>query len=372
MINSSFSILIVSNPFGYGPTGQAISLIKGLQNKSNDEDFKFNIFFAGSGLCLDIIKDVDGINIIEVDERDEQSLFNVIETIPNLKLCIGIQNRFIPTASKKAGIRCYFIDGLAWLWDPYPAHFLIADRILWTDFPTLNTSKIENEKVTIIGELASKVIWKPRTKDEFILLCLGGQENPLRSGLQENYLKLTQIVINRVALKTNINIIVTLGQRARQFIEQLPDGSSLVKFLSVSHKDNLELFSYCKKFISVGGQSSTFESLNSNIPTIFYLPSNLSQIQLIKKFNLTKMNWDDFVRIPHTFYSLSEKEAIDTLEGYSHEILSSEDTISKIVDNLAVQIQNQSYSKIQSKYDSIKKGGHNDVYDFIKKDISNV
>lgn len=368
MKNTKLKILIVSNPFGYGPTGQAIKLIAELKKIFIEKQIKFKIIFAGSKLCLEIIENLKGITLMEVDERNVTSLTKLINDIKDVSLCIGVQNRFIPSASIDLGIKCYFIDGLAWFWNPYPKKFLIADRILWTDFPNFN-KKIDDRRVSIIGELSSKVARNITPRKEFFLLCLGGQENPLRKGLQENYLKLTHKVISDLSKIINKEIIVTLGKKACKYISELPNQNGMVKYKSLNHSDNLKLFSSCKKFISIGGQSSTFEALNSKVPIIYYLPSNLSQVEFIRKINITKMNWSNFMNINKSFYKLDEKKAIDEIEKYSKNLLCDEKKQQKIVDHIVQQINGNIDVETQKIYRGVKRDGYKDVYNFIKKDL---
>ncbi len=180
------NILIFSNPFGYGPTGKAVSVASYISKKFKDCD----VYMCGGDLVNSLKGDDQ--KYIKVDERSESSISNVISTIQGPKYIISSQNRFAIRSAKKNNIPCAFLDGLSWFWEEIPAEHFSADVVFW-----LNYEKIQKkvpleykDKVFLIGGITEKV-QKVRTnkKKDGTLVYIGGCTNPL-TDFPESYVRL--------------------------------------------------------------------------------------------------------------------------------------------------------------------------------------
>ena len=355
------NIVITSNPFGYGPTGQAITLIQELLKNENFKSAR--IYFLGSSLCREIIeKELQESSIIisDINERNTTDLEHYINNIQGDIICIGFQNRFIIEVSKKLGIKSIFIDGLGWFWDITPTSHLLADKIYWTNFPNLSSKeKIIPPSVAVIGLMQEICVHKEDFNNPFCLVSLGGCINPLTTGLQENYLLLTIKVFENVYKKINIPIKIALGSFAKKFLETntiIPTGITIHSF---DHKTMLMEFSHCHHHFSIGGQSSTMEALQSSIPTTFYLPSNLSQIAFQDIFEKHLpgnfySQWSIFLGNEASFSIDNEAKAIADIDNISKKILTNNLLINKIADNLIKGFNNKDKNKL---FDIVKSLG---------------
>lgn len=332
-------VIIASNPFGYGPTGQAVALIHELLKRKSE----FEIHFIGTGLCLEIVQKEfkkEGIKVIDLNERDEGLLRQYLLSVNNESesiICVGVQNRFIPKIAKELGIPSIFIDGLGWFWNHVPESHLLADRIYWTNFPNLHEGdKKIPDGVTVVGLLQDSCVWKPNIANPYYIVSLGGCTNPLKEGLQENYLSLALKVFSSINLETKIPIRMILGNPARLFLEKnelIPPGVSIHSY---THKEMMESLSMCSHHFSIGGQSSTMESLVSGIPTTFFLPSNMSQVFFQKVFDKYcsgnyYSNWDSYIHDIGELEETDELTSINLIDQFSKRILNDDKILNQIV-----------------------------------------
>lgn len=335
------NIVITSNPFGYGPTGQAITFI---QELLKNENFKnTTIYFLGSLLCREIIEkelQKTPIILVDIDERSVIDLEHYIKNIQGDIICIGFQNRFIIEVSKKMGAKSVFIDGLGWFWEITPSSHLLADKVYWTNFPNLlSKEKVVPNSVTIVGLIQETCIRQEDFLNPFCVVSLGGCTNPLTTGLQENYLLLTIKIFENIYQKINIPIKIALGNSAKKFLQDnilIPTGITIHSF---DHISMLVEFSHCHHHFSIGGQSSTMEALKSSIPTTFYLPSNLSQIafqDIFEKYVAGNFysHWNDYIENKFLFSKNNEVATIAYIEKLSEEILYNNLLIDRIANNI--------------------------------------
>ena len=262
-------------------------------------------------------------------------------------------------------ILSYFIDGIAWLWNNYPEEYMIADKIFWTDFPELENKKKPLKKIYIIGELTNSIT-PSSPKESFILVSLGGQQNPIREGLQENYLALTAKIFEAVSFRTDKKYIIATGKKASDYLSNITS-SSLVEYISIDHPRMMSLLAKCESFITIGGQSSTFEAFASGVKTSFFLPSNLSQAVLQDVFT-SGVSWGKYVKVPPVFFTGSEKYAIDFIENFSKESLESKIIFDQIVSDIIKNINTEERQYI-SLYEKVRKNGSHDIYQSILQDL---
>lgn len=340
------TIVVASNPFGYGPTGQAIALVNEiLRSKKLDT---FVVKFIASGLCFEIIqKEFSNtrVNIINIDERNPEALSEYLSSLEGGVVCVGSQNRFIINAAKRIGLKSIFIDGLGWFWETIPESHLVADKIYWTNFPNLMMQdKVIPERVSVVGLLQDSCVWAPDLQNPFYLVSLGGCSNPIRSGLQENYLKLIMNILANIYIKTGVSIEVALGDSAREYVLKNSLTPVGVTVHTYDHFDMMQRFSQCTHHFSAGGQSSSMEALISKVPTTFYLPSNMSQVFFQKVFNRYcsgdyYTHWESVIAGLVEFNESSELLAIDMIEDFSGQILGNNVLIDKIVNHCIKTIQ---------------------------------
>lgn len=335
-MNSIKNIVVASNPFGFGPTANAIPLLKALQKRFSGRNDVY-IYFVGSKECQGILPEFDGIRSVVLDERDTVCLKAFLENCEGDVLAVGVQNRFIVDAGKSVGCKTIFLDVLAWMWQEIPITHLIADEIIWMRFLGIEKQydRYASKNIHIIEGMYTVVDRKSSSITGSVLFCVGGGFNPLRNGIQENYLRLLARVIRDS--KTIYNKIeIATGIQAADFLRNCLRDDSRIDVVTLNHDDFMNRLSHVSNLISVGGQSSTMEAILSGTPVKFFIPSNLSQMALQVKFSQELgdgLLWwkKEFETLLNIVKNTSEKDFIDKLELLSKDILSDDEKVNRLI-----------------------------------------
>lgn len=325
-------IVVAANPFGFGPTANAIPILEELVRRfSKRTDIR--VYFVGSDGCQRIVPVFQGAEKVFLNERDEDELKKFLQDLDGMVVAIGVQNRFIVAAGNAVGCKTIFLDVLAWMWSEIPKTHLVANEIFWMRFPGILEKHHQYGGVAshihIIEGVYKKVSYRgnKKGKQKNILLCIGGGFNPLRSGIQENYLFLIFTVL-RMSRISQSNIDIISGDAAADFLRQCNSRPVTWSISTLNHDDTLEKLSSTGYFLSVGGQTSTMEAILSGIPTIFFVPSNLSQallqIKMASEIKRENILWwkEGLSDLLEDIEYASEKDFIDRMEVISGKILS--------------------------------------------------
>ncbi len=284
------SIVLVSNPFGYGPSGKLASVVSELQRSGVGK--KHLLVFVGSKFSWDIISR-KGIDWIEVDERSAPQLKNVFRKLEN-PVVFSSQNRFAIEAAKDLGVPCAFLDGLAWFWEQIPAQHLAANIIFWLSYPGFSKPKISGADIRFVSSIVdekAKVV-KNRL---YTLVHVGGCLNPLVPGLPEYWLKIIAETLREIKGR---KIIVCGSKEALKFLRAQGVFSQNIKFLNLNHNKFYNLLSKASRLVTIGGQTASIEAMSLGVPVSFLPSWNFSQHALVE--NLRKefaaplrFDWDD-------------------------------------------------------------------------------
>jgi len=358
------SIIVFSNPFGYGPTGTAIPVLISLLEKVKDAE----VIFAGSGLCMEIMS---GINVKKVylNERDEEEIIKYLKTVEN-PFVIGSQNRFCIKAAKKLNIPCSFIDILAWFWKEIPPDHFIADEIFWIKFPGVE-NKIPQGKDNI--SLVSSIIRTPAKKvlgHKYLTIHIGGAKYPPLNQVLCFYLNLIAKGLNEIEIKGVFDgIVFAGGSEAVSYLKQRLTNKNII----FVREDYIKKLSQSSHLLTSAGVSSTLESFYLNVPTSFLLPLNLSQMALLDILlkNDCAQNylvWDDYVEVSKELTNMIEGDVIVEINSYAKKVDESEDLSNKFVKNfinLAMSVPDTSKQKKLMK--SLGDSGADEIVDILSK-----
>lgn len=326
------NILIISNPFGFGPTGKAIAVANKLLSL---ESKNLDITFLTDNLSDEIVN--KRIKHLKVNSRDEKSLRKTFDNFDNPHI-ISSQNRFSIRAAKKCMLPNVFIDGLVWFWHQVPSEHLIADRIYWPRMPWLD-KKTSDKKVKVINPIVGDLNINTKSSEttvakDQIIVSLGGIINPLTKEFPYSYLDLFCQMINRVETKGKL-IIVSSNEICCYIKKKINKKGTVTMIDSLKREDFLKELSLSKKYITNGGQTGTLEAINLQKPIGFILPSNLSQYQFINKFNEYNLIkdaplWEKFIdcRYPK---SGDEKEYLNHLSSWANSLLSDKNQFGKYI-----------------------------------------
>lgn len=341
------TIIVFSNPFGYGPTGNAIPTLEELSKIQN-----VDLIFAGSGLCLEILP--SKYKTVVLNERDEDEIEKFLKTIEN-PYVIGIQNRFSIKVCKRNNIPCAFLDILAWFWKKIPEEHLIADEIFWLNFGKMKEKEEYNDTINLISGIVEDYHFENVKKNNGnILIHIGGANYPVINDIPKNYLELMSLSLNALSEKNIFkNIYFVAGNIAVKYVKSLGLNKE-IKAESLSREEYLGSLNSSDHLLTTSGVSSTLEGFYFNTPVSFLLPINLSQLALIRlleerNLKMQKLNWNDYVKINPALEQLTEKEGIEEIEGYAEIILNDNNLLNKYLEdfiNLAKNIPTTESQKI--------------------------
>jgi len=303
------TIVIFSNPFGYGPTGKAVAIAKELLARDYDSE----IIFAGGSFVREIVP--HKIRCVDIDERNEAEIIELLKALEN-PLVVSSQNRFPIYAGKHMGLRTAFLDGLAWFWKEIPEDHFLADEIFWMKYPGIEkkiprgTNNIH--VVPAVIDVESKNADRSQT-----LIHLGGCKNPLTDIFPKTYLDLLSVPLSDAASKYEIKILG--GESVVSYLRKL---NPSLKAGSVEHDEFIKELDQSAHFITTAGQTAALEAFALGVPTSFLLPINLSQMALTEflgNFGASKeqLRWSDYVDEAEPLLHLSEKEAIIKFSKYA-------------------------------------------------------
>ena len=162
------SILLFSNPFGYGPSGKLLSIAKYLIKNTTQTE----VILCGSQYLLQIAG--SEFRFILVEDRDEEAISKLLKSIPNEKYVLSSQNRFAIKAAIKNNIPSAFLDGLAWFWNKFPDDHFLADIIFWLNYPNIKKSIPEQfkDKINIIHGITEPQLIDKKIKRNGKLILL--------------------------------------------------------------------------------------------------------------------------------------------------------------------------------------------------------
>ena len=303
------TIVIFSNPFGYGPTGKAVAIAKELLARAYHSD----VIFAGGSFVREIIP--HEIRCADIDERNEAEIIELLKGLEN-PLVVSSQNRFPIYAGKRMGLRTAFLDGLAWFWKEIPEDHFLADEIFWMKYPGIEKKIPRGIKnihvVSAVIDVESKNADRSQT-----LIHLGGCKNPLTDIFPKTYLDLLITPLSTNASKYEIKILG--GENVVSYLRKLAPN---LKAESVEHDQFIKELDRSAHFITTAGQTAVLEAFALGVPTSFLLPMNLSQMALtdfLENFEASKeqLKWSDYVDETEPLFQLSEKEAIVKYTEYA-------------------------------------------------------
>lgn len=338
------TIVLISNPFGFGPTGKAVAVAEEFLRRGYSD-----IVFLGSKFILDIVG--NNFNKIVLDERNQDQLEEAILKIEN-PFVVSSQNRFAIFAANKLNIPSAFIDGLSWFWGNIPPDHLLADYIFWMNYPNVQSkipSSVSN-KIFIIPA----IIDCPAVKEDRagILIHLGGCKNPLTDIFPYDYLDLISDVINHK--DDRLKIKIAGGMDALDYLKKKITNKAVI-FLPNEHNEFVKHLSVTKHFITTAGQTATLEAFCLGVPTSFIPPMNLSQLALMDLLRVydaipQSIFWSDLVDLKTDLRYLSEKEAILEFNALAKKVKSNKDASIGFISKLEKIIDQAPNNEGQSKF----------------------
>ncbi len=367
-------IIFFSNPFGFGPSGGILAIIDQLIEMKPD----LHIIYAASKKCLEplSLNLKTRINVVEIDERDEKQIKNLLKRYGNPLVVVYLNRKAVKT-SKAMNIQTLFIDPLTWMWRTIPQDYLKADTYYaYNIFESKKKiNKLNNGK--LIPPTLGNLPYPNHTKNRHLtLLHVGGFTNPLVPKLNINYLKIiTKAIREFDNLAKNHTLIISGGSEAMSvFKKELITTRNNIVPTTMSRPQFLQTLNQSHCFITTPGLTATLESFSLKTPVSFLPPTNLSQwkqAQLLKNIVPLNSSWNSVHKTVSlsTLDRLDEKQAILYINRLTTYIYINTKFRKKIVKNILKILmypQCQRFVPRQSSF--INKIGTNGAY-YIAKDI---
>lgn len=310
------TIVIFSNPFGYGPTGKAIAIGKEFIGNGYS-----NVTFAGSSFVREIVP--PSLTFVGVNERDEKDIGNLLRATPN-PVVISSQNRFAIKAARSLNIPCAFIDGLSWFWKEIPEDHLIADEIFWMNYPGLEKKLSKSTRAIHLVPAIIDIQSTSPIRSQ-ILIHLGGCRNPLMNIFPKNYLDLLSNALSGISHQSSL--MITGGVEVINYLKTklLPITENKIVLASLKHDEFTTELDRSIHFVTTAGQTATLEAFALGVPTSFLLPMNLSQLaltDLLSRYNAADdcLRWDNYILKTTNSTMQNEKDALVAFNVYAETI----------------------------------------------------
>lgn len=302
------TVIFISNPFGFGPSAKAISIMQELSNR-----WEGNIVYGASKMCQELLPAdlLNKIRVHDINERRSDDLENLFKKYTNPLVLISL-NRIAVKTAKLLGLRSFFVDSLTWLWKKIPEEYLLSDIYYCFDIFDVRDKIPKNPNIKVIPPVLGNLPSVKSKKSNKVLISIGGFKNPLMEKLSTSYLLLLAEVLNEQDLKNEI--IVTGGKDALSYLIPAVKKDN-VRISTLEHNSFLDLLSSVSHFITTPGLISSLEAFSLSAPTSFILPSNLSQWHQLKMLEsrgivIGGLEWEDYLNFDYDFHNLTEKEAI--------------------------------------------------------------
>lgn len=307
-MESNKTVIFVSNPFGFGPTGKTLALIEELHHSWSGK-----IVYAASSMCQETLPDSlkKSITIETIDERDEKSLINVFQKYSH-PFVVCTLNRLAIKSAKSLGLKAFFIDSLAWLWKEIPEEYLLADTYYCFNIFNIKKKLPPNKNIKVISPVFGNLPVSQTKKSDLILFHIGGFKNPFQDEMSLSYLNLLLKALSFTKIKTPT--LITGGYDALSYMST-KISHPLLKFKTLGRDDFLNTLNKAKHFITTSGLTATLESFALKTPTSFIPPTNQSQWKILKLLIEShcadsKIEWHDFMKEEIDFNNCTEKEAV--------------------------------------------------------------
>ena len=359
------TIVVFSNPFGYGPSAAATAVLEALQERN----LGANAVFAGSGLCMEMMGAIP-IRKDVIDERSSSVIAAYLKTIEN-PYVIASQNRFAVHAAKELSIPCAYIDTLAWFWKEMPADHLSADEIFWPRIPDIESKVPQNShNVHIVSGIVAQPPPSARTASQ-LLIHVGGAKYPFSKDVPRQYLALIAACADAIAsTKSFERVLCAGGADAMAYVGRLIQNKRVVAPSLPRHEFQKQLASSVR-VLTTAGMFGTLEAFSANIPTAFLPSLNLSQdalLRLLEKYAAAPcaMKWEKYVAIDPDFYDLNEKDAIVRIERYAEITSADSSTRKKFIDD-CISLTLTDFDSAQQSYfaNLVGSSGANEIADIL-------
>ncbi|MFA6253709.1 MAG: hypothetical protein WC640_00390 [Candidatus Paceibacterota bacterium] len=356
------NIVLVSNPFGFGPVGKLHSIAAEFLPLAKQG--KISLTFAGGESSWEIIKDKN-ISWLEVNERSEEDLKQLLAKINNPHV-ISSQNRFVIKVTRDLKLPSAFLDGLAWFWDKIPEDHLLADIIFWVNYPGIEAKVIPKYNIELISGIVPQKSQRKSSEKKLTIIHLGGGVNPLTPILPINWLDILILALKKTETE---NLFVCGGRELISYLQNnIPP--SKINSSTLNHQDFEKKLALARKLVTVGGQSATMEALSLGVPIAFLPSYNLSQAMLVEYLRPRgaaplRFDWQD---LGFPLPMGKEKTAIEIYDSYAKQVKENAWFLTEATDKIQQLIEDELATIGQRNFiKDLGYTGTQEIYNALKK-----
>src|SRR3989344_156809 len=175
MEKSKLKLLLNAEPFGFGPTAAVATFFPFLREK-----FEY-LGYLGKHHTLDLQKDLPYEAVHDVSQASDEEIKSILSQYDVFFTALDFETAAL---AKSAGLKVVIYDPLTWYWKSMPGIVRESDMYIAQDFFGV-TERIKKEPalfpslVHMVPPIVSQK--RPRRSSRYILINLGGLQNPLCS-----------------------------------------------------------------------------------------------------------------------------------------------------------------------------------------------
>ena len=271
-------VVFFSNPFCYGPTGKAASLVHAFEGAS------VPLVYAGSEWGCDVIG--TRCSAVRLKALDLASVREFLASSGNPGV-VSCMDSVSVRAARDLGLPSVLVDSLAWFWSSIPSDFLLAETYFALDFPGVREAVSAHPRIRVVPNIGSPgrraVGDGERGKS---LLHLGGLQNPLDPGVPTEFLDLLVLALAE-GWRERGALLICAGPGSAEYLRRAlrahPSPSS-VEVATLAHDAFLRALARADHMFTTPGITATMEALERGVPVSFLPPMNLSQWRNLRVF----------------------------------------------------------------------------------------
>lgn len=252
-------VLACAVGFGLGPSGKLCSVVE--SNK------KYEWYACGDELDLSVYENNPFIDTCWTREKKELSAFVKKH---NIRFVVNVLDPELAAFFQEEGLRVLYIDSLPFMWNS--ADFIPVDVYAYCGqkYPRykLNPALSDVKNYIWVGPIVPECV--KQTKQDYIVLNLGGLHSPFGDGVEYFSLLMESLVEiigdKNVYITGGGNVIYLANKNYPQYCCK-----------TYSHTEFLKLVSGSSLFFTSPGLTTIYETCGMNIKTIILPPQNLSQ-----------------------------------------------------------------------------------------------
>lgn len=325
-------MLMVAEPFGFGPVGSVMSCRRQLASRP------IAFRFAGPTFAQDIL-DEGSFERCTLFERPSHSRLD--EDIAWADIVWSATEPETLVRGARAGKRVVYYDPLFWFWPKVPPVYVPGMVYLCQNFPGV-TERIRTlapevrNCMRVVAPASFSPLETLPSKKPLLLVNLCGLQNPLHP--VRGYTELVARCL-RVALSgTRWASVLVVGRQEELARVEVHDDRMTCR--SVPHGQMLRWMASADFVLSSPGLNSAMEAMGLGVPVAFLPPQNATQARQLEQFAAHELapaglDWGSLCG-PHRRWSeLDETEAIKELSGMVEKCASSRRCEQMLTDRLA-------------------------------------